>query len=253
MKFGIGVLFLLALYGCGGSEGDSPPPTPTPVSQPPLDPNLTVPVRLAVAHIVNDGLNQPFTISGWIDNSTAVNPIPVTPITGNGQFYLGVASPATKFGFSILQASEVVTGVLIANGVSAPFANTATVGYRLDNTLVSTEVPGELILYTPFPYPETVRAGDTGSVGNGTEFNADGSPVTFCPATVARSYTVASDGVDSLLATVITDEANTCLSGSGTQTQTVYRIDTAGNIRLVSITAVKSSLGSVFQTLIFTF
>lgn len=96
-----------------------------------------------------------------------------------------------------------------------------------------------------------VRAGDTGSTGTGTQFNADGTKTAF-GATITGTYTVASDSATSLLVTFVADQNNP-FSSSESQTSTVYRIDTKGNVSLVSITVIQSFLGSVFQTLIFTF
>ena len=67
MTFSIGALFLMTLYGCGSGGGDT--------TQAAIDPNLTVPVSTAFAQIANSGLNQSFTISGSIDQSTSANPI----------------------------------------------------------------------------------------------------------------------------------------------------------------------------------
>ncbi|TKB68321.1 MAG: hypothetical protein E8D47_02345 [Nitrospira sp.] len=252
MMFGLGTMLLtsVVLHGCGGG-GDSPSPTPTPASQAPIDPNLTVPVQTAFANIVNKGLNQSFTISGSVDNSTPANPAPPTPIGGNGQFTSGAATPATLCGFSVSQAAQVVTGTTIANGVSTPFATTSTTFYRSDNTIVGTQSAGEFFLFTPVTFPATVRAGGTGVTGTGTEVNANCDQVSF-GSNITGAYSVASDTANSLLVTFVENEKNP-FSSSETKSSTVYRIDTSGNVSLVSVTATKSFLASVFQTLIFTF
>lgn len=244
----LGIAFALTVGGCGGS-GDSPSPTPT--AQVPIDPNLTVPVPAAFANIASNGLNQSFTISGWIDQSTGANPIPPTPITGSGHLILGAAGGATLCNFAVRVATEAITGTTIANGISTPFATTGKIYYRSDNTTVATDAAGELFLYLPYAYPATVRAGDVGSTGNGTQVNADCTQRSFA-ANITGAYTVASDSAASLLVTFIADEKNPFTSGED-KTSTVYRIDTKGNVSLVSITALKSFLGSVYQTLIFTF
>ena len=245
----LGIGLALTVGGCGGS-GNSDSPSPTPTTQVPIDPNLEVPVQAAFAHIVNNGFNQSFTISGWIDQSTGVNPIPPTPITGSGHLTLGTAVGATVCSFAALAATEVVTGTTIANGVSTPFATTGTIYYRSDNTTLATYSAGELFLYSPYAYPATVRAGNTGSTGNGTKVVDPNCTQTRLTSTGA--YTVASDGATSLLVTFITDKKNPFTSAED-KTSTVYRIDTKGNVSLVSITALTSFLGSVYQTLIFTF
>ena len=243
----LGIAFTLTVGGCGGS-GDAPSPTPT--AQVPIDPNLTVPVPTAFANIASNGLNQSFTISGWIDQSTGTNPIPPTSITGSGHLILGAAGGATLCNFAVRVATEAITGTTIANGISTPFATTGTIYYRSDNTTLATYSAGELFLYSPYAYPATVRAGNTGSTGNGTKVVDPNCTQTRLTSTGA--YTVASDGATSLLVTFITDKKNPFTSAED-KTSTVYRIDTKGNVSLVSITALTSFLGSVYQTLIFTF
>lgn len=244
----LGIAFTLTVGGCGGS-GDTPSPTPT--AQVPIDPNLTVPVSAAFANIASNGLNQPFTISGWVDQSTGTNPIPPTPITGSGHVILGAAVGATLCNFAVRVATEAITGTTIANGISTPFATTDKIYYRNDNTTVATDAAGELFLYLPYALPATVRAGDVGSTGNGTQVNADCSQRSFA-ANTTGAYTVASDSATSLLVTFITEKKNPFTSAVN-KTSTVYRIGTNGNVSLVSITALSSFLSSVYQTLIFTF
>lgn len=150
----LGLFFALSVGGCGGSgdSGNSDSPSPTPTTQAPIDPNLTVPVQTAFANVANKGFDQTFTISGWIDNSTAVNPIPPTTIKGSGHLTLGAGAPATLFNNAVLAATLVITGTTIANGVSTPFATTSTIYYRSDNTTVATDTAGQLFLYTPYTY-----------------------------------------------------------------------------------------------------
>lgn len=240
---------LILLAGCSGGDGEST--SPPPAAQAPIDPNLTVPVQTAFANIVNKGFNQAFTISGSVDNSTPANPAPPTPITGNGQLTQGAATPATLCGFAVSQAAQVVTGTTIATGVSTPFSTTGTVYYRGDNTVVATDSAGQRFLFLPVSFPATVRAGDTGVTGTGTEVNTNCDQVSF-GSNITGAYSVASDTANSLLVTFVENERNP-FSSSETQTSTVYRIDTSGNVSLVSVTATRSLLSSVFQTLVFTF
>ena len=240
----------MSVYGCGG--GDSPSPAPTPTAQAPLDPNLTVPVQTAFANIVNTGFNQAFTISGSVDNSTPANPAPPTPITGNGQFILGIGEPAALCGFQVSRAVQLVTGTSIANGVSTPFATTSSVYYRGDNTVVATSSLQQTFLFLPVSFPATVRAGDAGPLGAGTEVDSNCNPPPVFAATSTGGYSVASDRADSLLVTFVREQRNPLRSTD--QSTTVYRIDTRGNVSLVSITTTRaSSGGSVFEILIFTF
>lgn len=241
---------LVLLTGCsGGGDGEST--TPPPAAEAPIDPNLTVPVQTAFANIVNNGFNQPFTISGSVDNSTQNNPVPPTPISGSGQFILGIGEPDALCGFQVSRAVQLVTGNTIANGVSTPFATTSRVYYRGDNTVVATDSAGQAFLFLPVSFPATVRAGDAGPLGAGTEIDSNCNQSSF-GATSTGAYSVASDRANSLLVTFVRNQNNS-FSGSSNQASTVYRIDTSGNVSLVSVTATRSFLGSVFETLAFTF
>lgn len=244
--------FAVLLTGCSGEGGESPSATPTPAAQAPIDPNLTVPVQTAFANIVNTGFNQSFTISGSVDHSTPANPAPPAPITGNGQFILGIGEPAALCGFPVSRAVQLVTGTTSANGISTPFATTSTVYYRGDNTVVATSSLQQTFLFLPVSFPATVRAGDAGPLGNGTEVDSNCNPPPVFGATSTGGYFVASDRADSLLVTFIREQRNPLRSTD--QSTTVYRIDTSGNVSLVSVTTTSaSSGGSVYQTIIFTF
>lgn len=247
-------VFIIALtfYGCS-SKGDSPPmttSTTTPPPSPPIDPNMTVPVKTAFANIVQHGFNQSFTISGSVDNSTPSNPGPPTPVTGSGRFVLGSAIQDTLCTFQVFAAPQTITGTTIANGASTPFSTTGTVYYRADNTIVATSSAGELFLFTPQALPATVKAGDTGPTGTGTQFESNCTQSSFGD-TITGSYLVASDSANSLLVTFVSVR-NTVATGTE-QTSTMYRITTAGDVTLVSITDVKTFLGTALQTFVFTF
>jgi hypothetical protein len=247
------LLIVLMLHGCSGDGGSASTPQPTqapPTQSPPIDPNLTVPVQTALANVVQHGFNQPFTISGSVDNSTPSNPAPPTPITGNGQFVLGPGNPSTLCTFPVLTAVQTITGTTIANGTSTPFSSTGTVHYRTDNTIVATSPPGELFLYNPYAYPEMIKAGETGQIGTGTQFNTNCTTMFFA-STITGSYFATTDRADSLLVTFVSVRND--LGGGSTQTSTGYRINTRGDVSLVSITAVESFLGSAFKTLTFSF
>lgn len=77
------LLSIMALHGCSGDGGSASTTPPTPAS----NPNLSVPVRIAVANIVQHGFNQPFTISGSVNNSTPSNSAPPVPLTEAGVWF----------------------------------------------------------------------------------------------------------------------------------------------------------------------
>lgn len=238
-------MLLVVIYGCSGTGADSssaPPPTP--------DPNLTVPVRIAFANVVQHGFNQPFTLTGTQDESTPTFPAPRIDLTGNGQFILEPAIPTTLCGSPASRSNQTVTGTITANGVPAPFSSLGVLFYRSDNTTLATDSPKAFFMFAPVAYPDTVKAGDTGPTAEGTEFIRDctGKP---SPSKITGSYVVTADSVNSLIVTFFTLEKTP--SGDETKTTTAYRITPTGAITLVSVVTTDKFIGSGFRTLTFTF
>jgi hypothetical protein len=234
-------IFALVLSACGGSGGGGGgSSTPAVV----IDPNLTVPIKTAVANLVNNGINQNFTVTGWVNNSTLANPVPNTPITGSGTLTIGPPISATFNGASVLESTEVIIGSASANGQSIPVAATSNIFYNPSNyTKVGSVTNGVTTFISPYTYPTSVKAGSTGTLGSGTS----------SLSTILTSYTVASDTASSLLVTLVSTK-NTGVGYTATvQDQTVYRITTSGAISLVSENVQQSLNGSVYQSLTFTF
>ena len=237
-------IFALVLAACGGGGGGGGGSTPAAV----IDPNLTVPFQTAAANLVNNGINQNFTVTGWINNSTLANPVPNTPITGSGSLTIGPPSTTTFNGAPALQATEVIVGSASANGQSIPLAGTANNFYDPSNyTKVGSVINGETTFISPYTYPATVKAGSTGTLGSGTS----GGGLTLTTTTTA--YSVATDSANSLLVTIVsTKNIDNGIAGT-VQDQTVYRITTSGAISLVSENVQQSSTGSVYESLTFAF
>lgn len=239
-QFGVASLLLIWLAGCGGGGGGGSTPAPPVV----IDPNMTVPVQTAIASWVNNGINKSFTLSGWITTSSNR-----TPVTGSGNLTIGqptgvIFTSGPLNGTVALKSVQVINGTSTVNGQSSPISGTATVYYSTSNyTILATVNDASASYYSPYTYPATVKAGDTGALGNATTGG-------FLPTTTTSVYSVASESVNSLLVT-ITDAVKD-LSGDIT-TQTVYRITTSGNIDLVSTTVNNFSLGSLYKSLTYTF
>lgn len=258
----LGVVFALTVSGCGGGgNGDSPPPTPT--TQAPITPNLTIAVQTAFTNFVNTGIDLPFTISGSVDQSTGVNPRPPTPITGSGRETIGPGMAGTFTGgpfdgFSVFRVTEVVSGMKVMDGQSTPIGSAGQVYYHATNyTILVTDFPGEYTVYDAHTYPEMVKAGDTGFLRSGRQYQSFADSLTpetpfFHPIAITVNYVVSSDSATTLLVRFIEDSNDQILGHVG-QTQSVYRIDTVGNVSPVSVTTLKYLLGSVYQTIVFTF
>lgn len=260
----VALIGLVLLAGCSGGGGDSPSPTQDPASQAPIDPNLTVPVQTAFANFVNNGVDAPFTISGSKDDSTQANPIPPTPLTGSGRLTIGPGVTGTFTGgpfdgTAVRRTTQVLTGNVTGNSQSSPIGSTGQVYYHSnDYTILVSDFPGAYTVYDAHDFPQTVKAGDTGPLRNGRRYANFADSLKpegpfFHPDVVTAAYAVSSDTATTLLMRIIETVRDPIIAGSDEQTQSVYRVDTAGNVSLVSITGTKSFLSSVYQTLIFTF
>lgn len=236
-KMYFGALLLALVAGCGGGGGTTPVVV--------VDPNLTVPLQTAIANLVNNGVNKPFTVTGTIDKSTQATKIPLIPITGSGTLTVGSPTSATIGGTPALQSTSVITGTISANGVTSSISGTSNSFFNTSNyTTIATIAGGKTMIFSPYTVPSAVKAGSTGSFGNGS----DGQQVG--PTTSTTAFSVSSDSATTLLLTLV--QTTSSLSG-GTQAQSVYRVSTTGAISPVSITTQLSFLGSVYEVLTFAF
>lgn len=213
-------IFIL-LVGCGGGENSSPQATTS-------NSNLTVPLQTAFANIINKRFTKSFTVSGWIDQSTASNPIPKTNLLGSGNF---VSSAATSVVFTsgplngqtALQNLETITGTITANGQTNQINSSVTTYSNPSNyTTLATISGGSTIYYAAYVNPATVKAGDAGTLYKANDNSSIGS------------YSVVADTAATLLVTAILDTYDSL--GHTGQSTSVYRIDNLGNSTLLSIT-----------------
>jgi hypothetical protein len=215
-------------------------------------PALTVPVQTAVANLVNNGINQSFTISGYINNSTEANPMPNIPFSGSGTYVAGPPTAVTinsgpLAGTQALQKVEIISGTLTANGKSQPLSNNTTTYYNPGNYSTLQENSGtEEFYFTPFTYPASVQAGDTGVL-------AQASTGGFFADTIKEVYSVAADSPVSLLVTITSTQTTAGGVGALVVTTTVFRITTGGAISLVSQSSSSTLLGLTYQVLTLTF
>lgn len=208
----------IMLIGCGGG-GDSPT-APAVV----VDPNLTVPLQTAMANLVNNGFSKPYTLSGWVDNSTLANPNqPLAPLSGSGALAIGTPTSGTVTsgpltGTTVLQSVAIFTGA-VASSIIYYFS-------PADYTILAISDATKTYYYTPYTLPATVKAGNTGSIGSSSTTGGFAT-------TTTGVYSVASDRVDSLLVTFI--ETASQLGNIISIASTTYRITTLGAISPVSI------------------
>lgn len=212
----------IMLTGCGGGGSSSTPAAPPVV----IDPNLTVPLQTAMANLVNNGFNKPYTLTGWVDNSTGNNPnLPLTPLSGSGTVMIGTP-------VSVVFTSGPLTGVTALKSVAVStgtVASTSTYYFNTsDYTILLVQSESKYFYYTPYTLHSTVKAGNTGAIGDSStgEF--------FATTTTTGVYSVDSDKADSLLVTFTETSSNFF---SEVITSTKYRITTLGKISPVSITS----------------
>jgi hypothetical protein len=221
---------IVLIGGCGGGGGSSTPSIPPVV----VDPNLSVPFQTAMANLINNGVNKSYTLSG--------------AVTGSGTWAIGPATAVTITSGS-LNGTSVLQSTLVATGTDS---TTGTYLYSPSNyTLLKESFTSRNIYFSAYTNPATVKAGNTGTLGSGSDNTV------FPASTITSVYSVASNAANSLLVTITDTWAVGGLvlapSPDTIVKKTVYNIDTSGNITLVSETETSYSLGSVVSTVNFTF
>jgi hypothetical protein len=109
-------------------------------------------------------------------------------------------------------------------------ASTATITYYFnsaDYTILVVSNASDTFYYSPYTLPMTVKAGDTGTLGSASTGGSLGKSTT-------GYYSVASDQANSLL--ISFSESTSQFGNLISETSTVYRINTTGEISPVSIT-----------------
>ena len=199
-----------------------------------VDPNLTVPLRTAFRNIAVNGISAPFTLTGWIDHSTAANPQLADPVNGSGTFTLGAPTATTYLGVNLLGATEIQSSVTSSSTIS-----TRTFLYNSsDYTNYGVTTSRSTLVFQPYTVPTDIKAGSTGVLAR----TATGNFI--------QSYVAASYAVNSLLVDLIETYS---YSITGVNRKTTYIVDTTGKVILKSISETTSSLGSVYSSLTYTF
>lgn len=165
----------------------------------------------------------------------------------------GVVSVPLQKAFSNLE-SNGLNGKFVISGWVMPYTNQPQISATGSGSLtIGPEQSTGLS-------PEIISGVVNGSPFNGTSnidfgsFNIPATVVAGNAGTLANStyYSVSADSQNSLLVQIANSTSNTLLE-SANQAQMVYRIDTAGNISLVSISTQEESQGIEFSHLTYTF
>jgi len=164
---------LLACGGGGGSDSGSSAQGGTDNSaqgaQP--DPNLSVPMRLALESYLKSDFTVAYTASGTVYASGKI-----IPVTGNGRLTKGAATLTTipvsgiYAGKQALQVVEVMNGNLSAQGQTIPEAGTSSAYYDPITFSNVVQVSGNTQFeFTRYIIPDSVKAGAAGTLGTGSE------------------------------------------------------------------------------------
>lgn len=238
----------MGLAGCGGGGSTaSAPAAPTVV----VVPGMTVPFQTAMANLVNSGLSKSFSLSGWFNSSTLSQPVPNTPVTGSGTYTLGTPTAFTFTsgplnGTTALKVVTITNATITANNQTSPLSASSTLYFNTSNYTFLAEDDGTTLLaYSPYTYPTTVTAGDTGALGSATSGGVIGTK------TLTSVYSVASDSANSLLVTITNSTSQ--LGSVINVSEEVYRITTTGSITPVSTTTTDYLAGTAYDSYTFTF
>lgn len=221
----------VVLSACGGGGGGS-------ASTPAVDPNLTVPLKSAYANFINNSYSANFSISGWSSDSTGKQ----IPVSGSGTLSWGAPTASTLNGVTYLTQTQNL--VFSLNGGATQTAYTTNVYNSSDYSQYKSTTGGSTSTYTysSFSIPATVKAGDTGVMGQGVDGSNNHS--------IAINYSVKSNDATSLLVSVTNSEyAAGMLVYVDT---TVYKVKTDGTGGIVSETFQQYSSGSLSSNLVFT-
>lgn len=245
------ILAVMALAGCGGGGGSggtsSQPPAVT------IDPNFTVPLRAALAGIATKGLSGSFSISGTTAGASNIQ------VTGTGTVTLSPGAPDTLNGSPVTKSTQTLSGSMTVSGSPATAISSSSLNFTnsADSSRIADESAAAFTIYTAYTIPASVKAGDTGPAWLSTMFK-DRSQITLPGiGRVVATYSASKDTATSLLVTILVDTygdncnlINTsslpsfCLTNLSRdyvfnvrwqQSETVYRVDTSGSVKLVSI------------------
>jgi len=169
------VVSVALLGACGGGGGGSSGEA----SQ-----NVEIPLRQALINQANNGISDRVAVTGTIDGNSATGsgtlvdqPAVATTITENG----GTISIGNSGGTPVLESIHTVSETVTESGMSQPvtvsdttvvFTNPST-GAEVAEIHQDTNTVVEFPAYT---IPETVKPGDSGVLGVGTEYNEGGGP-----------------------------------------------------------------------------
>lgn len=245
-----GIAVVAALVGCGGGGGSTNTQSPPPVA---IDPNLTVPLRAALASITTKGLTGSFAISGATGGPANIQ------VTGTGTATLSPGIPDTLNGSAVIKSTQALTGSMTVSGSPTTALSTSSLNFTssTDSSRIADESAAAFTVYTAYTVPTSAKAGDAGPAWLSTMFK-DRTQITL-PGVgrVVATYSASKDTATSLLVTILVDTygdtcnlINTssvptfCLTNLGRdyvfnvrwqQSETVYRIDTSGSVKLISI------------------
>ncbi len=217
---------LLAACGGGGGGGGGG----TDSGQPAVA--TSFPLQAGISKLYAAGFQKNFSISGTATNLSSGAKFPVT---GTATITLSPAGTSTFNGQSALVATATINGSVTVNGQSLPVAATDTAYLSTSYAPLGLSSPtATCVAQAPGIYPPSVTVGQTGTVVVYSCSTNSSTPTLLGNNTISF---VTSPGTSSTSATFT--EIGTLTNAAGQSvgsTQSVFSIDTSGNMVLLSET-----------------
>jgi len=213
------IVSALLITGCGGGGGGGGSTTTTST--------LSFPVAQAIAYFISNSHNYNVTASGTMGGNN---------ITGSGTLSYSAAVVSTFEGQPALKQTVTITGNLTANSSTVPYAFTGENYYDTNYNPVGSSLAGgtDYCVAASFQaYPSSVKVGNTDTIG--TDDCYQDSSKSVSTENDVKSYLVEADTATSAIVNLITNSYS-LTSALQSSDQSRYRINSSGNITLISST-----------------
>lgn len=203
----------------------------------PIDPNLSVSLKAAAGNLARSRASGSFIVTGWHDFSTLASPVQATPIYGTGTS--GHQTPPSDGQYKNVPVIGFTETTTITT--SSTTTTSRTFWYWWDYSLAIIVDSSKNIPVQQYSFPESVKAGSTGTLARSVNGGAN---------SFLQTYSVSANTATSLIVDIVEVDAN--LYRSETR-RSRYIIDIHGDITLMSVTQELSALGSLYESLTFTY
>ena len=193
---------------------------------------------------INSGDTRNFSLTGWKDVSTALNPNQIVNFTGSGTAVSSPGVPTTASSGPLAGTKGLVTNqtlnfTTVVSGISTPNSQTTTVAYSADNgTVLVTQIAGVNTYYPAYAYPTAAKAGDAAQLYKSTNYTA--------------SYAVTAGDASSLVYTETHDKYDNA-GNHLNQSISVYKITGANVATAVSSASTEFASNKAISSITLTF